>query len=135
MLTGRLPFRIGGNFPREVYLKTITDIPALTAYAETIHQFTSAEIQYGEVTQLFDIDLAEKVGGPYHSTRFLLVIHMRNSDGVRYSTAIPAPLAELLETRRQMWALKQEPGQLITQAYAKLTGLSELQFDQGALVG
>lgn len=132
---GRLPFQIGGNLPRHVMLPTVQSKDALHQYARDIHGMTSASIEHGEITDLFDIDLPEKTGGAYHSVKLLLIVSMRNSDGVRYSTAIPAPLASILETRRQMWMLKQEPGQLITQAYAKLTGLTELKFDQGALVG
>lgn len=135
MMRGRLPFQCGGNFPREVSLPLVTGKDALAAYASAIHAFTTARTEYGELIEMFDIDLPEQAGTPYHSTKFLLIVYMRDNAGVTYSTAIPAPIPDILETRRQRWALKDEPGQLITQAYAQLTGLDELTFDQGALVG
>ena len=135
MFYGRLPFQIGGNLPRHVYLKAVTGKAELAAYADAIAPYTSASIEHGEFSEMFDINIAEKAGGPYHSVKFLLVIYMRDKDGGKHSTAIPAPLGSFLEIKRHRYALKDEPGQLITKAYAQLTGLDELTFDQGALVG
>ena len=135
MITGRLPFQCGGNFPRVVYFNGVVSKDALITFAEDIHAFTTASIEHVETLEMFDVDLREKEGGPYHSVKFLLIVHMRDKDGVIHSIAIPAPDADILEVKRQLWALKDEPGQLITQAYSRLTGLAELTFDQGALVG
>lgn len=135
MLTGRLPFQVGGNMPRHVSFNGIVSKDALRVFAAAVHPFTSASIEHGEVIEMFDIDFPEQAGGAYHSVKFLLVVHVRDNAGIRHSFAIPAPKSEYLEIKRQMWTLKTEPGQLITQAYAQLTGLEDLTFDQGALVG
>lgn len=135
MYYGRLPFQLKGNMPRHVYLKTVKDKAALAAYAAAIAPYTSASIEHGELSEMFDIDIPEKAGGAYSSVKFLVVVHMHDKDGVRYSTAIPAPLESNFEIKRQMYALKDEPGKIITQAYSALTGLDGLTFDQGALVG
>ena len=135
MYYGRLPFQIGGNMPRHIYLKSVKDKDALAAFAAAIHPLTSASIEHGEFYELFDIDLPEGADDAYHSVKFQLVAHFRDQDGGRHAVAIPAPKAELFEIKRQMYLLKAEPGQLLTQAYAQLTGLDELTFEQGALVG
>lgn len=132
---GRVYFEINEEEPATyITLQHVASADRLVQFADVLSAYTRARITHVEFVEIiFTNDSVSP--GDFDSCLLRGIVKFRDIEEKLWAVPIPAPVNSMFELVGEHWRVKDSEGDLITAAYAAMSGNQEFTYEHGWLVG